>query len=59
MKIIEKDRVKVYDDEGKLIEERNATFEDLLDILAENYIIEIVIESGQQLGKFKKKEGKK
>lgn len=55
MKIIEKNRVRIYDDEGNLVEERDATFEDLLDVLVEGYIIEIVVESGKQVGKFKKK----
>ena len=44
--ILEKDRLKIYDDKGNLIEERNVSFEDLKNIilneLANNYYIEFI-----------------
>jgi len=57
MKILEKNRVKEYDDKGNLISDREATLEDLLDILANNYIIQITInlQNGQGQGQFIKK----
>ena len=58
MKVLEKNRVKEYDDvTGKLISDREATLEDLLDILANNYIIQITInlQNGQGQGQFIKK----
>jgi hypothetical protein len=44
LKVIERNRVKVYDSQGNLVEERDATFEDLknkiLEELANNYYLE-------------------
>jgi hypothetical protein len=58
MKVLEKNRIKEYDDvTGQLISDREATLEDLLDILANNYIIQITIDvtKGTGQGQFKKK----
>ncbi|MEM1829713.1 MAG: hypothetical protein QXV79_03655 [Thermofilaceae archaeon] len=56
-KVIEKNRLKVYDDEGNLIEERDATLEDLINFLTEELEIEISIPSGEKgLGLLKKKK---
>jgi len=50
--ILEKDRLKIYDDKGNLIEERNVSFEDLKNIilneLANNYYIEFTFQIGTQ-----------
>jgi len=44
--VLEGNRLKVYDDKGNLVEERNATLEDLKNIilneLANNYYIEFI-----------------
>lgn len=41
MKIIDRNRVKIYDENGRLIEERDATIEDILDAITEKYEFEI------------------
>ena len=59
MKVLEKNRIKEYDDKtGELLSDREATLEDLLDILANNYIIQITIDltKGTGQGQFKKKQ---
>lgn len=56
MKVLEGRRVKVFDDKGNLVEERDATLEDLLDVLVESIVVEIQIPNvGKTEGKFKKK----
>ena len=57
MKILEKNRVKEYDDKGNLISDREATLEDLLDILTNQYTIVITVnlQNGQGQGQFIKK----
>jgi hypothetical protein len=44
VKVIEKNRVKVYDEQGNLVEDRDATLEDIKELiikeLVENYYIE-------------------
>lgn len=57
-KVIEKNRLKVYDDVGNLIEERDATLEDLLDLLPEKIELEITLLGGEKIkGLLKKREG--
>lgn len=57
-KVIEKNRLKVYNDEGNLIEERDATLEDLIDFLPEKIELEITLLGGEKVkGSLKKKEG--
>ena len=50
--VLEGNRLKVYDDKGNLVEERNATLEDLkniiLDELVNNYYIEFTFTIGTQ-----------
>jgi len=41
LKVIDKNLVKVYDTQGNLIEERNATLEDLLEDLKDKVIEEL------------------
>jgi len=55
LKVIDKNLVKVYDTQGNLIEERNATLEDLKDKvieeLANNYYLEFTftLPTGQSI----------
>ena len=50
--VLEGNRLKVYDDKGNLVEERDANLDDLkniiLDELANNYYIEFTITIGTQ-----------
>jgi len=50
--VLEGNRLKVYDDKGNLVEERNANLEDLkniiLDELANNYVIQFTFQIGTQ-----------
>jgi len=57
MKVLEKNRIKEYDANGNLISDREATLEDLLDILTNQYIIVITVnlQNGQGQGQFIKK----
>ncbi len=52
MKILEKNRIKVYDKDGNLVEERDVTLEDLKELilkeLSENYYIEFTFTIGTQ-----------
>jgi hypothetical protein len=57
MKVLEKNRLKVYDDvTGQLVEEREATLEDLLNILVENYELDVTLDlkTGTGIIKLKK-----
>lgn len=56
MKVLVGRRVRVYDEGGNLVEERDATLEDLLDVLVESIVVEIQIPNiGKTEWKFKKK----
>jgi len=50
--VLEGNRLKVYDDKGNLVEERDANLDDLkniiLDELANNYYIEFTFQIGTQ-----------
>lgn len=54
-----KNRYRRYDAQGKLVEEREATLEDLMNILlktlSENYVIELNIATGK--GEIRRKVG--
>jgi hypothetical protein len=60
-KILEKNRIRIYNDKGELVEERDATLEDLKEIilkeLSEDYEIELDINmrEGKARGRIKKK----
>jgi hypothetical protein len=51
MKVLEKNRIKEYDDKGNLISDREATLEDLLNVLVENYELDISIDLKSGTGK--------
>jgi hypothetical protein len=51
MKVLEKNRIKEYDDKGNLIADREATLEDLLNVLVENYESDISIDLKTGTGK--------
>jgi hypothetical protein len=44
LKILEKNRVREYDDKGNLISERDATFEDMLEQMTTNYTWDITLD---------------
>ena len=50
--VLEGNRLKIYDDKGNLVEERNANLDDLkniiLDELTNNYYIEFTFQIGTQ-----------
>ena len=58
MKVLEKNRIREYDDKGNLISDREATLEDLLNVLVENYELDISIDFKSVTGKItiKKKQ---
>jgi hypothetical protein len=59
MKVLEKNRIREYDDvTGQLISDREVTLEDLLDILINNYVIQVSIDlkSGTGIITIKRKQ---
>jgi hypothetical protein len=55
--VVEKNRIKIYDSNGNLIEEKEMKFEDLINYLINNIQITVQINpsTGQGQGQFKKK----
>jgi hypothetical protein len=55
--VVERNRIKIYDSNGNLIEEKEMKLEDLINYLINNIQIDVQINpsTGQGQGKFKKK----
>jgi hypothetical protein len=66
LKVIKGNRVEVYNEKGELVQEREATLEDvkelvvkeLIEILTTQYEVEITVDitSGKGVGKWRKKQ---